>query len=59
MDKNRKLGLALIAAGCVLAAFCGMGLYYVNHQNVAPAMVSATAVPTEWPRRAISPMHQV
>lgn len=55
MDKNRKLGLALIAAGCALAAFCGMGLYYVNHQNVAPAMVSATAVPTETPAPTAEP----
>ena len=30
MEKNRKLGLALIAAGCALAVFCGIGLYYVN-----------------------------
>ena len=37
MEKNRKLGLALIAAGCALAVFCGIGLYYVNLKEPTPA----------------------
>ena len=38
MEKHQKLGLALIAAGCALAAFCGLGLYYVNQRDTMPAM---------------------
>lgn len=55
MDKNRKLGLALIAAGCALAVFCGVGLYYVNQSDAAPAMVSTTAVPAETPAPTAEP----
>lgn len=45
MEKHQKLGLALIAAGCALAAFCGLGLYYVNQRDTMPAMAGATAAP--------------
>ena len=49
MEKHQKLGLALIAAGCALAAFCGLGLYYVNHRDTMPAMTGATAAPAGTP----------
>lgn len=49
MEKHQKLGLALIAAGCALAAFCGLGLYYVNQSDTMPAMAGATAVPAGTP----------
>lgn len=61
MEKSRKLGLVLIAAGCALAAFCGAGLYYVNHKSVTPAWTdnalsmdtrTPTAEPTELPNAA-------
>ena len=45
MEKHQKLGLALIAAGCALAAFCGLGLYYVNQGDTMPAMAGTTAAP--------------
>ena len=44
MEKHQKLGLALIAAGCALAAFCGLGLYYVNQRDTMPAMLIGAAV---------------
>lgn len=43
MEKHQKLGLGVIAAGCALAAFCGLGLYYVNQRDTMPAMAGATA----------------
>ena len=49
MEKHQKLGLALIAAGCALAAFCGLGLYYVNQGDTMPAMAGATAAPAGTP----------
>ena len=49
MEKHQKLGLALIAAGCALAAFCGLGLYYVNQRDTMPAMTGTTAAPTGTP----------
>ena len=49
MEKHQKLGLALIAAGCALAAFCGLGLYYVNQRDTMPAMTGATAAPAGTP----------
>lgn len=49
MEKHQKLGLALIAAGCALAAFCGLGLYYVNQRDTMPAMAGATAAPAGTP----------
>ena len=49
MEKHQKLGLALIAAGCALAAFCGLGLYYVNQRDTMPAMAGATAAPNAAP----------
>ena len=49
MEKHQKLGLALIAAGCALAAFCGLGLHYVNQRDTIPAMAGATAAPAGTP----------
>ena len=55
MEKHQKLGLALIAAGCVLAAFCGLGLYYVNQRDTMPAMTGATAAPVGTPAPTAEP----
>ena len=55
MEKHQKLGLALIAAGCALAAFCGLGLYYVNQRDTMPAMTGATAAPVGTPDAGTGP----
>ena len=55
MEKNRKLGLALIAAGCALAVFCGIGLYYVNLKETTPAWAEETPPTTEAPAPAPTP----
>lgn len=55
MEKKQKLGLALIALGCFLAAFCGVSLYYVNRSDAAPAWIRATEAPTESPAPTLSP----
>lgn len=55
MDKKRKIGLALIAAGCALAVFCGMGLYYVNRKETTPAWAEETPPPTEAPTATPEP----
>lgn len=55
MEKHQKLGLALIAAGCALAAFCGLGLYYVNQRDTMPAMTGATAAPVGTPASTAEP----
>ena len=55
MEKNRKLGLALIAAGCALAVFCGIGLYYVNLKETTPAWAEETPPTTEAPAPAPAP----
>ena len=55
MEKNRKLGLALIAAGCALAVFCSIGLYYVNLKETTPTWAEETPPTTEAPAPAPTP----
>lgn len=63
MERRRKIGLLLIAAGCALAVFCGVELYYVNQKDAAAwartapeptpeTPPEATPAPTEAPNAA-------